>query len=680
MQNAWAWRNEAAEAFAAPATAAVRYTPQDLLAMLWRERFLMLGVFALVAGLGLAVALSLKTTYQAHSSLLIRLSPEYVYNPRVGDAARGLAPESDSVVQSESEILASAGLKARVIADIGLARLYPKLGQAYAAASPAKRQDIQGAAIKALGAGLKIATAPGDSVVRLSFNDPDPERAALVLNTLVDEYLRYRTTVLMSRDANVIGQQASDFQTRLNAADAAYAKFLSDNNISDFDAEKAALSQIYSQLLTDSYNVTAQLSEAEGRLGATAAEFGRTPAEIGLSRDLDHTAADKLITLRLQRQDLLSRYTAQAQPVQDADRQISELEAQQQFLDAMRLHGLKPKGLPILDGKLHYVPVEGNKGTETSGAYKGFYEGRRPAGAIYNYKQGGWVGSWKADGESKTLTAEEMVALSRQAAELAAARNLERIERENAGAAEAKAILAGAGPADGSHPYLQAKGVPAVGLFVAAPGQTVLVRGEDGVERRYAIGGRLIVPLRSVETGELRNVQTIAADGTKLYLAGAQKAGTALILGDVRAGESVAIAEGYATAATVHVATGMAVAMALDTSNLGPVARELRRQDGGRALYMAADNDHHLPLREKPLPNAGKDKAKKVAADVGAVVLLPDPVPLRVEAGKGTDWNDAAAHRGIDAVAAAIRSGMREAATPRLEETQRAASRPSAGM
>ena len=327
MQSAWAWRNETAEPFAAPPAAAVRYTPQDLLAMLWRERFLMLGVFLAVTALGVLAALSLKSTYQAHSSLLIRVSPEYIYNPRVGDAARGLAPEGDSVVQSEAEILTSAGLKARVIADVGLARMFPKLGRAYEHATPAKRQDIEGAAIKAMDGALKIATAPGDSVVRLTYTDPDPVRAALVLNTLVDEYLRYRTTVLMSRDAGVIGQQASDFQHRLDTANAAYTRFLSDNGISDFDTEKTALSTIYSQLLTDSYNVTAQLSESQGRLGATSAEFGRTPAEIGLSRDLDHTAADKLITLRLTLQDLLSRYTPQAQPVQDADRQIAELEA-----------------------------------------------------------------------------------------------------------------------------------------------------------------------------------------------------------------------------------------------------------------------------------------------------------------------------------------------------------------
>lgn len=327
MENAWAWRHDTAEPSAAPVASAVRYSPQDLLAMLWRERGLMLGVFAAVCLLGLVAALSLKSSYQAHSSLLIRISPEYIYNPKVGDAARGLAPETDSVVESEAEILASPALKAKVIADIGLPRLFPKLARAWARASAAKREDIEGSAIKAMTTSLKIATAPGDSVIRLSYSDPDPDRAALVLNTLVDEYLRYRTTVLMSRDAGVIGQQAKDFQARLDAADAAYAKFLSDNGISDFDTEKTALSAIYAQLLTDSYNVTAQLSEADGRLGATESEFGRTPAQIGLTTDLDHTAADKLITLRLARQDLLSRYTPSAQPVLEANRQIGELEA-----------------------------------------------------------------------------------------------------------------------------------------------------------------------------------------------------------------------------------------------------------------------------------------------------------------------------------------------------------------
>jgi len=71
----------------------------------------------------------------------------------------------------------------------------------------------------------------------------------------------------------------------------------------------------------------------------------------------------------------------------------------------------------------------------------------------------------------------------------------------------------------------------------------------------------------------------------------------------LRAGEPVTVAEGYATGATVHRATGMAVAIALDTSNLMAVAvavaMALRDQDPARPIYMAADNDHHLPVRAR---------------------------------------------------------------------------------
>src|ERR1700761_5904096 len=80
-----------------------RYAPDDIIALLWRERFLMLGVFLVVLALGLAVSFSLKTLYAAQSSLLVRLSQEYVYEPNAGDAARGAVPEPDQVLQSEVE-------------------------------------------------------------------------------------------------------------------------------------------------------------------------------------------------------------------------------------------------------------------------------------------------------------------------------------------------------------------------------------------------------------------------------------------------------------------------------------------------------------------------------------------------------------------------------------------------
>ena len=252
----------------------------------------------------------------------------------------------------------------------------------------------------------------------------------------------------------------------------------------------------------------------------------------------------------------------------------------------------------------------------------------------------------------------EMAERAARAAERMEAQRRERTEREAAGAGTAAALIAAARPADATHPYLVAKGVDAVGIYQDTK-------------------GNLLVPLRTID-GEIRNVQTIAADGTKLYLAGAQKMGTFHLLGDLRPGEPVAIAEGYATAASVHRATGMAVAVALDTSNLTAVALTLRQGDTDRPIYMAADNDHHLPLRDPPLPNTGKEKAEAAAIAAGGKVLLAPEAPAQAAIGKGTDWNDYEAVYGRRTVEAALQVQIAGPAAPRQVEAQRAVSSQSA--
>jgi uncharacterized protein involved in exopolysaccharide biosynthesis len=303
-----------------------RISSEDLPALLWRRKGLMLLVFLLTTALGVVLALTLKTQYQAHASLLVRLGQEYVYDPRVGDAARGAVPDTGQVIQSETEILQSSVLKEKVLADIGLDKLYPDLAKKSAGAGPEERRKIEGSALKSMETGLKIVTAPDTSVVRVSFNHPDPSLSATVVNTLLDEYLLYRRQVLADRDAGALGGQKRKFEGQLADADAAYRQFLTDNGIGDFETEKASLQASYSQLLTESYAVAAQLSETESSLAVTARQASTTAPEIGLYRDLDHSVADKLQALKIERQDLLSRYQPTAQPVRDKDAQIAALE------------------------------------------------------------------------------------------------------------------------------------------------------------------------------------------------------------------------------------------------------------------------------------------------------------------------------------------------------------------
>lgn len=233
------------------------------------------------------------------------------------------------MVQSELEILGSTAVKAQVVQDIGVARMSPELGRAYARANPEKRHDIEAAAIKMIETGLKISSTPGNAIVGLSYSARDPELAALVLNTLVDEYLRYRRAVLIDKDAGPMQDQLNTLHGRLETADKAYEKFLADNGVAsgDYEAEKAFLSTLYGQLTTEGYSVQAQLAEAQGRLGIVAREAATTQPEIGLYRDLDHSAQDKLATLNTQRADLSSRYLPGTQPLRDIDQQIAAQQA-----------------------------------------------------------------------------------------------------------------------------------------------------------------------------------------------------------------------------------------------------------------------------------------------------------------------------------------------------------------
>ena len=302
-----------------------RYVIEDYPGLLWRERGLMLIVFLVVLALGLGVALTLETVYPAQSSLLVRLGPEYVYQPRVGDAARGAIPEADQVIQSEVEILSSAQVREQAIARVGLARLFPRLGEPFAGASPAEKRELTGKAVTAMGKALKIATTPGAPVVRLTYSNADPQVAALALNALVDEYLNYRRTIFLDPTAPLEDQRKA-FEARLAQADAAYESFLGSNNIGDFEAEKTSLSQLQASLAQQKLAADAGLEERRARLTALAAQAAQVSQEVGLYRDVDHAAEDKLTDLKLQRANLLGRYRPDAEPVRDIDAQIEVLE------------------------------------------------------------------------------------------------------------------------------------------------------------------------------------------------------------------------------------------------------------------------------------------------------------------------------------------------------------------
>ncbi len=303
-----------------------RYAPTDFITLLWRERFLMLGVFLAIVVLGFALSTTLKKNYTAESSLFVRLGQEYVYEPRAGDAGRGAVPNVDQVIQSEAEILGSGELRERVIRKIGFATVFPSQAAKYAAATPEGKRKLIALGRDSVGRNLKIETAPDNSIIRLSYQNEHPELAEKVLNTLLEEYLTYRRGLLIGGDDRVLQRQKDIFEQRLEETDTSYQSFLTTNDIGDFTSQKATLTQLQTQVEQQRYSIEAQLQDRIARLASVEAELARTPAETVLYRDTDTSAAAKLNQLKLDREGLLSRYRPDASPVRDIDAQIAQLE------------------------------------------------------------------------------------------------------------------------------------------------------------------------------------------------------------------------------------------------------------------------------------------------------------------------------------------------------------------
>ena len=98
----------------------------------------------------------------------------------------------------------------------------------------------------------------------------------------------------------------------------------------------------------------------------------------------------------------------------------------EQFAEALRECGLRPDGPVQMDGQMHRVPVDGDKGKERSGAYVGHLDGK-PAGFIQNFKSGVKT-NWKATAQAAALGAQDR---AQMAAEAAQKRQHERaLERE----------------------------------------------------------------------------------------------------------------------------------------------------------------------------------------------------------------------------------------------------------
>ncbi|HUX73797.1 MAG TPA: AAA family ATPase [Steroidobacteraceae bacterium] len=302
-----------------------------------------------------------------------------------------------------------------------------------------------------------------------------------------------------------------------------------------------------------------------------------------------------------------------------------------EFRAAMAERQIVPPQEIIADGKIHRCDAEGKNGRGDA-AYLLHGDGI-PAGGFENHRDGqGWQ-NWRAN-LGRHLSPAEEAALqarikdhARQRERAEAARSAETMDR-------AHAIWDAAGRTVGDHPYLAARGICSHKVRVF--GGELTIGGVD-------CSGALVIPMRDA-AGELRQAQLISLQGEKRFLPGPKPAGLYCSIG--KPSGIVCIVEGFATGASVHEATGYAVAVAFDCGNLAEVTRVIRSKMPDARIILCADDDY------KTAGNPGLTSATAAARSVGAVLAVPVFGNSRPDGAK--DFNDLARFSGHDVVKACI--------------------------
>jgi putative DNA primase/helicase len=290
-----------------------------------------------------------------------------------------------------------------------------------------------------------------------------------------------------------------------------------------------------------------------------------------------------------------------------------------QFIEAMKSAGLTPPNV-IEPGKFHRFPGKFKGNTNNSGWCKFFYDGN---GGVYGDYSQLLNAKWSAK-RTTPLTPFEREAVKRQIAKSNEMTVAGKRKKQSDAANNAKAIWRAAKYATPNHAYLLRKGIKAHGAKVDK--------------------GSLVIPV--CDDGIVHSLQFINAEGGKRFLTSGRKKGCYFSIGNPKDATALCIAEGFATGAKIHEATGYPVAVAFDAGNLEAVALAMRAKLPDMTLIVCADDDY------KTDGNPGLTKAKAAAIAVGGKLAIPDFGENRPD--DATDFNDMAVHCSTEVVKRAI--------------------------
>jgi len=283
---------------------------RDFLTVLFKRRRLILATFAAIVATVTVATFLLPPAYEAEARLLVRVGRENVYRSEVGsDQPQVLSFNNEEVINSETNILTSRDLIARVVSSLTVDQLYPGLAK-----HPPRRGTPQDAAVQRLGRDLTVEGMRKSNVIRVSLRHEDPRMAAKGLNLLVEYFKEKHLQAYSDPQSSYLKEQLAAYAQRLERSQEGLEAFKQANRVFSLEEQRTLLLTQRAGLDSSLKTTQNQIQELRKKIGAVTNLLQTVSAEVALSTETERyrsidDAKSQLLALQLKEQDLLRKFT-----------------------------------------------------------------------------------------------------------------------------------------------------------------------------------------------------------------------------------------------------------------------------------------------------------------------------------------------------------------------------------
>jgi len=329
-------------------------TLRDFLAIVFRHRRLTAITFLSIFCASVLLALLQPSHYVARIKMLVkreRADPVVTAENSVPQFAKEVTEEE---INSEVELLKSRELLEKVVLACDLYRL-PTHKSASGTEGHEKDADMA-RAVRALEKNLTLDVMRKTNIIEVTYQSPDPELAARVLESLASSYLDKHLAVHRPPGAfDFFQEQANEYRKSLADAEAHLVDFTHGASVVSAQLEKEVALQKLAEFDAALNQTQAAIAETQQRVRALELQSASTPARIVTQvRNTDDALLlsqlrSSLLTLELKRTELLDKFEPTYRPVQEVEAQIAQTRAALAAAEKSPLHEETTDGDPTYE-------------------------------------------------------------------------------------------------------------------------------------------------------------------------------------------------------------------------------------------------------------------------------------------------------------------------------------------